>query len=651
MGAARERFLRSRGRGPIAPLPSSERRPNTSLVTAGTKLQNNKDPAPFILVFSTLLTKSISPNTLSHHASGNPVDEVLRVIGRQRDPITSERCLNFNESGDSEGKNGSKIGSPIPCCVQCRASVACGEALRSKLSLARCCTHPAHAVGTQLCSRDRVISSGITAHNSLMRDLIRLLGGVANIARANRIARNAKVRWGEEGLEIPEKTRLPAASSGTIPTCENPGMTPQGIEPGSPRNQSHMCESSSSALKEMFKCPPSARTHASTRHCTDIRMRIRVQPSWRYPQRGLNPATSDTSCSCATIYRPITIHHSRTDKGKSVDIKSVPQKTLCRLFTWSDYLPLTKANRVRIPAGIAPRIFARVESGWTMPPVGGFSRGSPGFPPPPRIPAPLLYSSRFIITGSQALSVKRRSYPSTTFHTNWRAPRKDRWVFLGISRIPPGHAFRRRSYVPTLEMRWSLSGVGFSTQHDAATHNKRRAPPNESPGVTRSRTELISVRPAEALKPDSHDNPRLLLVSATERFGSGVRCSVARIQGSLAQCILNGSCVAVAGGLRVNSDELGNLRLDSGGGGGGVLLAEAVDSGTFDKPESIASEHPPGSSRRLPSSSKSNRTPPATAAQLPFKIRCARIPYILLLILWDIRYWSLCRLACSVSRR
>ncbi|KAJ8895258.1 hypothetical protein PR048_000583 [Dryococelus australis] len=34
--------------------------------------------------------------------------------------------------------------------------------------------------------------------------------------------------------EIPEKIRRPAASSGTIPTCENPGVTRPGIEPGSP---------------------------------------------------------------------------------------------------------------------------------------------------------------------------------------------------------------------------------------------------------------------------------------------------------------------------------------------------------------------------------------------------------------------------------
>ncbi|KAJ8881511.1 hypothetical protein PR048_017993 [Dryococelus australis] len=34
--------------------------------------------------------------------------------------------------------------------------------------------------------------------------------------------------------EYPEKTRRQAASSSTIPTCENPGAIPPGIEPGSP---------------------------------------------------------------------------------------------------------------------------------------------------------------------------------------------------------------------------------------------------------------------------------------------------------------------------------------------------------------------------------------------------------------------------------
>ncbi|KAJ8890934.1 hypothetical protein PR048_010443 [Dryococelus australis] len=39
---------------------------------------------------------------------------------------------------------------------------------------------------------------------------------------------------GREKRDVPEKTRRPAAFSGTIPTCENPGATRPGIEPGSP---------------------------------------------------------------------------------------------------------------------------------------------------------------------------------------------------------------------------------------------------------------------------------------------------------------------------------------------------------------------------------------------------------------------------------
>ncbi|KAJ8888059.1 hypothetical protein PR048_007545, partial [Dryococelus australis] len=40
------------------------------------------------------------------------------------------------------------------------------------------------------------------------------------------------------GREIPEKTRRPVKSSGTIPTCENPGVIRPGIEPGEQANRS-----------------------------------------------------------------------------------------------------------------------------------------------------------------------------------------------------------------------------------------------------------------------------------------------------------------------------------------------------------------------------------------------------------------------------
>ncbi|KAJ8891440.1 hypothetical protein PR048_003968 [Dryococelus australis] len=52
---------------------------------------------------------------------------------------------------------------------------------------------------------------------------------------------NLQWEWSSTGMkgrgkrEIPEKTCQLAASFGTVPTCENPGVTRPGVEPGSPR--------------------------------------------------------------------------------------------------------------------------------------------------------------------------------------------------------------------------------------------------------------------------------------------------------------------------------------------------------------------------------------------------------------------------------
>ncbi|KAJ8892199.1 hypothetical protein PR048_004779 [Dryococelus australis] len=46
--------------------------------------------------------------------------------------------------------------------------------------------------------------------------------------------RSSAVMKGRGKREIAEKIRRPAASSVTIPTCENSGVTRLGIEPGSP---------------------------------------------------------------------------------------------------------------------------------------------------------------------------------------------------------------------------------------------------------------------------------------------------------------------------------------------------------------------------------------------------------------------------------
>ncbi|KAJ8880268.1 hypothetical protein PR048_016734 [Dryococelus australis] len=60
--------------------------------------------------------------------------------------------------------------------------------------------------------------------------------GWTPVSPATRVARPAAVeRFLPVAVEIPERTRRPAASFGAIPTCKNPETTSPGIEPGSPR--------------------------------------------------------------------------------------------------------------------------------------------------------------------------------------------------------------------------------------------------------------------------------------------------------------------------------------------------------------------------------------------------------------------------------
>ncbi|KAJ8866343.1 hypothetical protein PR048_032186 [Dryococelus australis] len=85
--------------------------------------------------------------------------------------------------------------------------------------------------------RENPLTSGIVRHDSHMpksgsnpggnRTWFALVGCLESVEAAPK-------RKGEEKREIPEKTHRPVALSGTIPTCENPGIAQPGIEPGSP---------------------------------------------------------------------------------------------------------------------------------------------------------------------------------------------------------------------------------------------------------------------------------------------------------------------------------------------------------------------------------------------------------------------------------
>ncbi|KAJ8876809.1 hypothetical protein PR048_021256 [Dryococelus australis] len=126
--------------------------------------------------------------------------------------------------------------------------------------------------------------------------------------------------------ETSEKTRQPAASSSTTPTCENPGVTPPGIEPGLP----------STSL---------------TNHEEEILSNC---------QTGVNRASG------------FHAHHPAT--CNSITRAHLYQK--CFQTPSTGRSSPTKTNRVQSPAGSLPD-FRMWESCRTTPLVGGFYQGSP----------------------------------------------------------------------------------------------------------------------------------------------------------------------------------------------------------------------------------------------------------------------------------
>ncbi|KAJ8866331.1 hypothetical protein PR048_032174 [Dryococelus australis] len=120
---------------------------------------------------------------------------------------------------------------------------------------------------------------------------------------------------GGEKRETPEKTRLPAASYGTIPTFEFPGATPPGHEPGSPWWEA---------------------TAAAARKCIEARRRADVpgngqQPDDRkLPQLIFRRPASPPLCPCRSVRRqqapaetpdtrPTCVAFSRTVPRRSPD--------------------------------------------------------------------------------------------------------------------------------------------------------------------------------------------------------------------------------------------------------------------------------------------------------------------------------------------
>ncbi|KAJ8881240.1 hypothetical protein PR048_017714 [Dryococelus australis] len=111
---------------------------------------------------------------------------------------------------------------------------------------------------------------------------------------------------------IPEKTRRPAASSGTIPTCENPEVARPGIEPVSP-----WWEASVVRLLATHRCE---RVESSAGPLSDFRklelcrkMMLIGGFSWGSP---VSPARAAFSTACTHLYKRLATHFPQTARER-----------------------------------------------------------------------------------------------------------------------------------------------------------------------------------------------------------------------------------------------------------------------------------------------------------------------------------------------
>ncbi|KAJ8875096.1 hypothetical protein PR048_022987 [Dryococelus australis] len=211
------------------------------------------------------------------------------------------------------------------------------------------------------CSRTLITRYGLEDRQNICR--IHVFQRSHDSIRVKRCEYETASEWKGEGKrEIPEKTRRPAASSGTIPTCKNPEVTRPGIETGSPGwETSALTAHPPRPLEQRFVTAQLTRSLYSM-------FTLRSLGDDTLPWRG-------EVIKVAAWLRVFVCPRPGSDKGDRLRI-TLHCSPYTRRLTYS---PPTKANRVQSPAGSLPD-FRKWESCRTMLLVGGFSRGSPGSP-------------------------------------------------------------------------------------------------------------------------------------------------------------------------------------------------------------------------------------------------------------------------------
>ncbi|KAJ8881826.1 hypothetical protein PR048_018312 [Dryococelus australis] len=203
---------------------------------------------------------------------------------------------------------------------------------------------------------------------------------------------------GRRKREIPEKTRRPAASFDTIPTCENPGTTPPGIGPDSSRVEGEY-SLTTTPLRPLLSRSTSSFSIPATqmsRIVEDKRGGV-GRPVQQLSSRDGATRTCVMSSACAgndTRPRPLARQSPVTRVNphflNSLGLGKVDLKTPFNKNTITSVkTTLVKANNVNLlacsPSTKANRVQSQTRSPdsrkWEMcrmmPLVGWFSRGSP----------------------------------------------------------------------------------------------------------------------------------------------------------------------------------------------------------------------------------------------------------------------------------
>ncbi|KAJ8878087.1 hypothetical protein PR048_022554 [Dryococelus australis] len=207
---------------------------------------------------------------------------------------------------------------------------------------------------------------------------------------------------GREKRDIPEKTHRPAASSGTIPTCENPGVTRPEIEPSS-----HSWEAGDIPLifqknvhSIVYSNPAVWREIELAEEENKIRCRAAVFPGClchfgsQSVSKRARTRQSGRKLHAAEVARLLTARRRRSRAGLD-PLPTVAERIDCS--------PPTNTNRVRSPAGSL-----RILASWNR---AGRCRWFAGFLKDLQFPQPLHssaapFSPHFTLIGYQDIVVK-----------------------------------------------------------------------------------------------------------------------------------------------------------------------------------------------------------------------------------------------------